>query len=121
MKERTLTVTSDTTEACTVNDTVAILGKLYAIQWVVGTSANTTDLVISTQGGYAAKTVLTVSPSTSALYYPRDLVHDAAGTALTGTSGGDRCLPLLDGTLRVVSAQQGEDKTGQVCVYYLDD
>jgi hypothetical protein len=120
MKELTLTLTVNASGDATINHTTPILGRLYAIQYTVGTLAATADLVISTQNGYGSKTLLTISPSASGLYYPRDLVHDASGNALTGTSGGDRCLPLLDGTPRVVVAQGGVSMTGQLTIYYYD-
>ena len=118
MKERTLVLAVNASGDATVNDTVALLGKLYAIQYTAGTLANTADIVVSTQGGRGAKTLLTDSPAASELFYPRDLVQDANGTALTGTSGGDRCLPLLDGALRCVVAQGGVSTTGYLSVYY---
>jgi len=120
MKELTLTLTVAADGTATVNGDLPILGRLYAVYYTIGTLADTADLVISTQNGYASKTLLTISPSASGLYYPRDLVHDAAGTALTGTSGGDRCLPLMDGYPRVTVAQGGVSMTGQLTMFYLE-
>jgi hypothetical protein len=55
------------------------------------------------------------------LYYPRDLVHAVAdGAALTGTSGGDRCAPLVNGSLRFVVASGGNGGVGSVVIYYED-
>jgi hypothetical protein len=52
-------------------------------------------------------------------FYPRDLVHAVAdGAALTGTSGGDRDLPILAGVIKVVIASGGDTKTGKVIVYF---
>jgi hypothetical protein len=122
MQDYTLSITCDTAGAVTVNGPRAILGKLYAVQVTQGSLASGVDLTISTQNGAASKTLLTITDSTaSALYYPRDLVHDAAGSALTGTAGGDRTCPLLDGTPRVVVAQGGDSKIGAVTLYYTDD
>lgn len=120
MKELTLTITTAAGGTATVNHDAPILGQLYAVQYTAGGLANTADLVISTQNGYGSKTLLTISPTASTLYYPRDLVHDASGAALVGTSGGDRCLPLLDGIPRVTIAQGGTSVTGQVTLYYYD-
>jgi hypothetical protein len=118
LAEITLTLAVNASGDATVNDTKAIFGLLYAIQYTAGTLDAGTDITISTQGGRASKVLLTNSPSASALWYPRDLVHDNAGTALTGTSGGDRALPLMDGTLRCVVAQGGISMTGYLTVYY---
>lgn len=104
----------------TANGERVILGKLYAIQVDIdATVGGAIDLTISTQGAAASKTLLTLTDlAADALFYPRDLVHDATGTALTGTSGGDRALPLLEGKPRVVVAGGGNALSGVVTFYF---
>lgn len=121
LHEMRLNATTNGTGDATVNGERPVAGRLYAVQAVKGTLADTADLTISTQGHAASKTLLTLTDLTAdALKYPRDLVHDAAGTALTGTSGGDRELPLCVGIPRVVVAQGGDTKTGAVILFWYD-
>jgi hypothetical protein len=112
--------TTDALGAATVNGSRSILGRLYAIQADIDATVNgAIDLTISTQGAAGSKTVHTLANlAGDGLFYPRDVVHDAAGTALTGTAGGDRALPLLDGTPRVVVAQGGNALAGAVVLYF---
>lgn len=98
----------------------AVFGKLYALLYMP-TSIDTGATVTVTCEGLGSKPVLTkTSAGTSNLwFYPRDLVHGVAdGAALTGTSGGDRALPILAGVIKVVIASGGNAKTGKVIVYF---
>lgn len=116
-----LDILTDGSGNATVNDDAKVLGRLYAVEWVLGTLAAGVDAVISVQGTLSgvAKTLLTLTDANAnAMYYPRALVHDAAGAALTGTSGGDRDLPIIDGTLRVAVSSGGNAKTGSVILWY---
>jgi len=95
-------------------------GKLYAIEYQPGTTA-TGATITATCEGVGTKPLLTqANAGTAVLWkYPRDLVHAVAdGAALTGTSGGDRCLPILAGVLKVVVASGGDTKTGKVIFHY---
>jgi hypothetical protein len=72
-------------------------------------------------GDGSVKPLLTqANAGTAVLWkYPRDLVHAVAdGAALTGTSGGDRTEPLLDGQIKIVVASGGNGGIGSVTVYY---
>lgn len=122
MHDLKLTANTDGTGAATVDGPLAICGKLYAIQVLIGTLASgAADLTISVQGHDASKTLLTLTNiSANGLYYPRDLVHDATGNALTGTGGGDRALPLCVGVPRVVVADGGASHTGSVIFFWED-
>jgi hypothetical protein len=115
-----LPYTTDASGDVTVDGDRSVLGRLYAVQTDIdATVANAIDLTISTQGAAGAKTLLTITDAAAdALYYPRDVVHDATGTALTGTSGGDRAMPLLDGLPRVVVADGGDTLSGSVVLYF---
>jgi len=117
-----LYVTTDGSGDGTVNDIRALFGFLYAVLWLKDDFANGVDAVLSTQAPGNVKTLLTLTDANTdnAFYYPRDLVHDAAGAALTGTSGGDRALPVIDGTLRLVVAQGGATVAGGCIVYWYD-
>jgi hypothetical protein len=122
LKTRRLNVTTDASGDATTNDTLSIFGQLYAVETIDGDLADGVDLTLSVQSTESgtALTLLTLTDfNTDAMYYPRHLVHGETGTALTGTSGGDRALPVINGTLRAVVAQGGNAKTGGVIVYYI--
>jgi hypothetical protein len=53
-------------------------------------------------------------------YYPRALACDAACTALTGTAGGDRVMPVVAGTLQLVIASGGALTSGGCIVYVME-
>lgn len=120
MRKITLTVTTDTGGDGTTTSTQNVLGKLVAILYKPGTLATGADLAITCEGIFSHPLLTKSNAGTSdTLYYPRDLVHGAEdGAALTGTSGGDRCLPLLHGSPKVVVAQGGNTLTGSVIFYY---
>ena len=84
-------------------------------------STDTGATVTVTCEGPFTKPLLTKASAGTAntLYYPRDLVHAVAdGAALTGTAGGDRTAPLVDGKAKVVIASGGNAKSGSLIVYY---
>lgn len=119
-----LTGTTDGSGALTVNASRSLTGQLYAVEWVVGTFATGVDAVLSEQSriGGVARTLLTLTDANAnAIYYPRYLVHGETGTALTGTSGGDRVMAYLMGVPRLVVAQGGDAKTGSCIVWYITD
>lgn len=122
MRKITLSATCDSGGDATVNDTRNILGKVYAILYKPGTIATGATITVTSQGVFAKPLLTKASAGTSdTLYYPRDLVHAVAdGAALTGTSGGDRALPLVNGTLRFVVASGGSGGAGSIVVYYED-
>jgi len=123
LKELRLSGTTTTAGAATVNATKAVEGKLYAVVFDKGDLADAANLVVSTQVYDVAKTILTVTSAGAAdtMWYPRDLVHDTAAAALTGTSGGDRCLPLFVGIPRLAISGGGSEKTGGVILFYEED
>ena len=49
------------------------------------------------------------------------MVNNNAGTALTGTAGGDRDLPLLVGVPQMAVTSGGNAKTGAAYLYYFED
>lgn len=122
MKHIVLTATTNADGDATVNGTLSILGKLYAILYKPGTIATGATITVTCQGVFAKPLLTKASAGTSdVLFYPRDLVHAVAdGAALTGTAGGDRCLPLLNGVPRLVVASGGNVSTGSIILYYED-
>ena len=123
LKEAILTGTTSTAGAATINDTKAILGRLYAVEWIDGTLSDGVDAVLTAQNTASAvdQTLLTLTDANDDKpYYPRDVVHDLAGGALTGTSGGDREMPVINGVLRLVIASGGSEKTGGCIVYFYE-
>jgi len=125
MNRQIFTLTTDTAGAAVAGHSVtpqtSVLGKLYAIKYVPGTIDTGATVTVTCVGNGDAKPLLTqASAGTATLWkYPRDLVHAVLdGAALTGSAGGDRCLPLLDGVIKVVIASGGSVKTGSLEVYY---
>lgn len=121
LKSRRLNATTDASGDATTNDDYSIFGLLYAIEWIDGTFDNGVDAVISvqsTESGTALTLATLTNADDDAMYYPRHLQHSEAGAALTGTAGGDRTRPVLNGTLRLVVSSGGNVKTGGCIVYY---
>jgi hypothetical protein len=122
LKTRRLNVTTDAGGDGTTNDTLSIFGFLYAVETIDGDFADGVDATLSvqsTESGTALTLVTGTDFNTDAMYYPRHVIHSEALAALTGTSGGDRAMPIINGTLRLVIAQGGDTKTGGVIVYYV--
>ena len=117
-------VTGAADGAATTVSPSAVFGKLYAIEYQPGTIATGATLTVSCTGNNAAsKPLLTkaTAGTSNSWYYPRDLVHAVAdGAALTGTDGGDRDKPVLNGVLKAVIASGGNSATGYCIVYYED-
>ena len=115
-------ITTNGSGAATVNAVHAILGRLFCIEYRPGTIATGATVTVTCEGA-ASKPLLTKANAgtSDSWYYPRDLVHAITdGSALVGTSGGDRELPLLNGTPRVVVASGGATLTGAVTLYYFE-
>ena len=101
-----------------------VYGLLYAVQWIDGTLADNNTAVLSTINSEGAETVLTLGAGegdADVKYYPRALACDAAATALTGTAGGDRVMPVVFGGLQLVIAVGGVSKSGGCIVYVLEE
>lgn len=126
MKRQIFTLTTDTAGAATAGQSTtsvqtAVIGKLFAIKYIPGTIDTGATLTVTCVNGADAKPILTKATAGTATswYYPRDLVHAVAdGAALTGTSGGDRCLPLVDGCFKITIASGGSVTTGSIVIYY---
>lgn len=117
-----MTVTTDASGDGTATANKGVLGKLYAIDLIDGTFDDGVDITVATINnpisGVTKTLFVKADFNTDSTVYPRTLVHDdAAGAALTGTAGGDRAMPVVDGTLKVTIAQGGNAKTGGCIVY----
>lgn len=122
LKSVRLNATTDALGDATTNDTLSRYGELYAVEWIDGTFDDGVGAVLSvqnTESGVAYTLLTLTAANDDAWYYVRRLQHDETGTALTGTAGGDRTRPIIDGTLRLVVSAGGDTKTGGAVVYYL--
>lgn len=126
MKSVMITMTTGASSgAVTAVSPSSVFGKLYAIEYQPGTIDTGATLTVTCVGNNgASKALLTkATAGTSNLwFYPRDLVHAVAdGAALTGTSGGDRALPILNGVINAAIASGANSKTGYCVIYYEED
>ena len=122
LEEIRLYGTTDTDGDLTVNATKPVLGQLFAVRWIDGTFTDGVDAVISTQTHDAAATLLTLTDANDdKTYYPRDTVDDLTGSALTGTAGGDRIMPLMCGVPRLVVSSGGSEKSGGCILFYFEE
>lgn len=97
-------------------------GLLYAVQWVDGTFDDGVDGTLTIVSEATTTALAKADFNTDSVYYPRDIVHASAdGAALTGTSGGDRCLPVLYGKPTLTIAQGGNAKTGGCIIHFLEN
>jgi hypothetical protein len=98
----------------------AIIGKLVAIEYRPGTIATGATLTVTCEGDTSKPLLIKAAAGTSnVVFYPRDIVHAVAdGSALTGTAGGDRGQPIMNGAPKVVISAGGNGGVGSVIVYY---
>lgn len=98
-----------------------VFGYLEAVEWIDGDLTDGVDAVLSvteTPSGVDQTLLTLTNANDDAWYRPRHVVHSEAGAALTGTSGGDRARPLINGKLKLVISSGGDTKTGGCIVYY---
>lgn len=120
LKRQLFLLTTDTAGAATSTKQTSVLGKLYAIEYRPGTIDTGATVTVTCESD-SSKPLLTkaAAGTSNSWYYPRDLVHSSTdGSALTGTSGGDRAQPVCSGYFKIVIASGGSAKTGSVIVYY---
>jgi hypothetical protein len=96
------------------------MGELVAIVYLPGTTDTGATVTVTCEGPITKPLLTKASAGTAnAVFYPRDLVHAVAdGAALTGTAGGDRTAPVVDGKVKVVIASGGNAKNGSLLAYY---
>jgi hypothetical protein len=107
--------------AVTVTAGSSVRCLLHAVEWIDGDLADGVDAVLSVDRDDDAPdyTLLTLTNADNdAVYYPRVIIHSETGAALTGTSGGDRAKPVINGTLKLAITSGGDVKTGGAIVYY---
>lgn len=119
-----LSVTTDGSGDGTATADRSVLGQLYAIDLIDGSADDGVDVTVTAINNSLSGVVKTLFVkadfNTDSTVYPRTLVHDdAAGAALTGTAGGDRAMPVVNGTLKLTIAQGGNAKTCAAIVYVL--
>ena len=115
--------TTATGGAVTVTAETSVRGLLHAVEWIDGDLADGVDAVLSVvrDDNAADYTLLTLTNADNDLvYYPRVIIHSEAGAALTGTSGGDRAKPVINGRLKLAVTSGGDAKSGGAIVYYED-
>lgn len=122
MKRQIFNLTTNTAGAATSTKQEAVLGKLFAVEYLPGTLATGATVTVTSEGNFSKTLLSKASAGTSnVMFYPRELVNsNTDGAALTGTAGGDRTCPLVNGWIKVVIASGGSVATGQVVVY-IDD
>ena len=98
----------------------AIVGVLKAVHYLPGTTDTGATVTVTCEGAYSHTLVAKATAGTAnTFFHPRELTHNPAdGATLTGTAGGDRAEPVLDGYLKVVIASGGNTTSGAVIVYY---
>lgn len=122
LKRMRINVTTASNGAGSALGNQSVLGLLYAVQLLDGSFADGVDVTITSEQGDLSSTLLVKADfNADGMYYPRALAHGTEdGAALTGTAGGDRVLPIINGTPKVVIAAGGDAKTGGVILYYLE-
>jgi hypothetical protein len=122
MKRQILSFTTTAGGAATAVGS-AVAARLYAIEYLPGTIDTGATVTITCEGDRSKPLLTKATAGTSnLLFYPRDIVHAVAdGAALTGTTGGDRTLPLMYGSPKVVIASGGDTMSGQIVLYYEND
>lgn len=103
--------------------TEAVYGKLYAVKYKAGSLAAGTDITVTCEDDGDSKAILTLTDAgtTTLWIYPRDLVHGNNGAALTGTSGGDRTMPICQGRIKVVLAQGGGATSDGKLTFHIEE
>ena len=124
MRSRTFILATGAASGAASVTSGPVFGKLFAIKYMPGTIATgATFTVTCAHSDASSKPLLTKANAgtSNAWFYPRDIVNAVAdGAALTGTSGGDREKPIIDGILTVAIATGGNSKAGKAVVYYED-
>lgn len=103
-----------------------VFGRLYKVEYKPGTILTGAGLVLTCEGFISQPLLTQATAGTSnRFWYPRDLVNAVAdGAALTGTDGGDRELPVMQGipTLIITAGwSSGAVLIGSMAIYYLRD
>lgn len=103
-----------------------VFGRLYKVEYNPGTILTGAGLVLTCEGFMSQPLLTQANAGTSKrAWYPRDLAHGVEdGVALTGTAGGDRVMPMLQGipTLVITSGwSSGVALVGALKLYYYEE
>lgn len=123
LSEFRLIGTTSAAGAVTVTAERPVKGYLDRVTWVDGTLADGVDAVLTVTNTPAEvnETLLTLTDANAdAVYRPREVVHGNTGTALTGTAGGDRVMPIVSGLLSLAITDGGSALTGGAIVYIVE-
>lgn len=121
LHELRLSGTCDSDGALTVAGPTAVNGQLEAVEWIDGSLVDGVDAVVScynTNSGTDNTLLTLTNANNDAWYYPRVLVNDAAGAALTGSAGGDRVRAQMNGIPRLAVTDGGNGGIGGCIVYW---
>jgi hypothetical protein len=95
----------------------SVFAKLFAVQYDRGDVVTGADIDLTTvDGSLVVENALETTDIGVAdlIIYPRRLVQNNAGGALTGTAGGDREMYLLIGKPKVTVDEGGSEKSGVI-------
>ena len=117
LTEMVIPFTTDTNGDAVVLGERPVFAKVFAVLYDRGDVATGADVdVTAVNGSLVTENILeTTNISTADLIiYPRRLVNDNTGTALTGTQGGDREMYFLNGTPQVTVDEGGSETSGAI-------
>lgn len=122
MKRVALEITTDASGDASATSPNSVMGTLRSVAYLPGSIDTGATITVTCEGPVSKTLLVKASAGTSNVTFnPRDLVHKTEdGAALTGTAGGDRVSPVLDGKIKLVVASGGDTKTGKIIVYYED-
>ena len=122
MRRITLSWTTDASGDATVYGSDAVLGEVFAVDYLPGTTDTGATFTLTCEGSVTNTIVAKTTAGTANIrFYPRIVVNgNTDGAALTGTAGGDRTPALAAGRLKAVIASGGNALSGSAIVYVRD-
>ena len=110
--------TVDASGDLTITSNVNLLGYLHQVRWIDGDLDDGIDAVLSVDSADGASPDITLLTLTNAnddaIYFPRELEDDNAGSALVTYTW-----PVVDGALKLVISDGGNAKSGG-CIAYVE-
>lgn len=117
LREMVIPFTTDALGDAVEDGEHSVFAKVFAVLYDRGDVVTGADIdVTAVKGSLVTENILeTTNIGTSDLIiYPRRVVNNNAGGALTGTSGGDREMYFLNGVPRVTVDEGGATKSGAI-------
>ncbi len=106
VERQAVTIITDASGAGT-GYTTPVTGRVLGITYAKTDYADGVDVVVSTET--TAQTILTLTDqNSSAVFYPRSVVHGNTGSALTGVEA----IPVAAERIKITVAAGGNTKTG---------